>query len=63
MQPADNNKSVAVAIHLNTTGNCLFGLSVGGACLKLIAFGSRGCNDNEKSFILLLEKEHAADGL
>ena len=63
MQPANNDESVAAAIHLNTTGNCLFDFSVGGNCLKIISFGSRGCNDNEKTFIFLPEREHAVNGL
>ena len=48
MQPADDNESIAAAIHLNTTGTCLFDLSVSGAHLKPITFGSHGYNDNEK---------------
>ena len=51
MQPADDNESVAAAIHLSKTGVCLFDLSLGGAQLKSVAFSSRGCNNNEKTFI------------
>ena len=61
MQPADDYESVAAAIHLSETGVCLFDLSLGGARLKLVVFGSHGCNDNEK-IIHLQEKVHAADG-
>ena len=50
IQPADDDESVAAAIHLSKIGVCLFDLSLGGACLKPVAFGSRGCNENEKNF-------------
>ena len=63
MQPADNDESVTAAIHLLKTGVCLFDLSLGDTRLKPVAFGSRGCNDNEKKIIHLQEKVHVADGL
>ena len=50
MQPADDADSVAAARCLKETGNCLFDISLGGARLKPVAFGSRGCNDNEQNF-------------
>ena len=48
MQPADDKESVVAAIHLLKTGICLFDISISGARLKPIAFGSRGCDENEK---------------
>ena len=50
MQPSDDADSIAVTALLKKTGNCKFDLSINGACLKPIAFGSRSCNDNEKNF-------------
>ena len=50
MQPTDDDESVAASIHLLKTGVCLFDISLGGARLKPVAFGSRSCNDNERNF-------------
>ena len=48
MQPADDYDSLKAAAHLAKNRICLFELSKNGARLKLIAFGSRSCNDNKK---------------
>ena len=56
MQPADDDESLKFAQHLRKTGIYLFDLSLQGARLKLIAFGSRSCNDTEKSFHLFTGK-------
>ena len=51
MQPADDEEeSIEAALHLQKTGNCTFDLSLHGARLKPIAFGSRSCNENENNF-------------
>ena len=34
---------------IRCTGKCLFDLSLKGAQLKLIEFGSRSCNENERN--------------
>ena len=62
MQPANDDESVKAAQHLRKTGIFLFDLSLQGARLKPIAFGSRSCNPNEKKSICLLEREHVIDG-
>ena len=49
MEPADDVDSIAAAVHLKKTGNCLFDISLDGARPKTIAFGSRSCNGNEQN--------------
>ena len=49
MQPANDKESIAASEKLTTTGKCSFNLSKNIACLKPIAFGSRGCQDNERN--------------
>ena len=50
MQPADDEESKIAMAHLRRTGECLFDLSLKGARLKPVAFGSRSCNENERNF-------------
>ena len=50
MQPADDKESIAASEKLRNTGEYSFDLSKNGARLKPIAFGSRGCQDNERNF-------------
>ena len=62
MQPANDDESRKATVYLAKTGICLFELSKNRARLKLIAFGSRSCNDNDKTSIHLQEKELADNG-
>ena len=50
MQPANDEESKIAMAHLRCTGKCLFDLSLKGARLKPVAFGSRSCNENERNF-------------
>lgn len=50
MQPADDEESKIAMDHLQVTGNCLFDLSLKGARLKPVVFGSRSCSGNEHNF-------------
>ena len=50
MQPCDFEESIAAMALLRSTGECRFDLSMQGARLKPIAFGSRACCANEVNF-------------
>ena len=50
MQPADDAESLKAAVLLKKTGECLFDLSMAGARLKPIFFGSRSCNAMEGKY-------------
>ena len=50
MQPANDDESKKAAENLRVTGKNLFELSKNDARLQPIAFGSRSCSDNERSF-------------
>jgi len=50
MQPADDAESLKAAVLLKETGECLFDLSMAGARLKPIFFGSCSCNAIEGKF-------------
>ena len=47
MQPARDKESTAALETLKNTGECKFDLSIDGARLKPIAFGSRSCTTAE----------------
>jgi len=47
MQPADDADLQKASALLKKTGECLFDLSMAGARLKLVFFGSHSCNDIE----------------
>ena len=50
MQPADDAESQKASALLKKTGECLFDLSMTGARLKPVFFGSRSCNDIERKY-------------
>ena len=50
-------ESIKSTKKLTQTGVCIFDLSNDGARLKLVAFGSRSCNINEKNFRSFTEKQ------
>ena len=50
MQPADDNESKTATAQLQKNGTCLFDLSMNGARLKPVRFGSRSCTDTERNF-------------
>jgi len=50
MQPADDKESTKAMQLLKRTGECQFDLSMNGARLKPVFFGSRSCNDMEKKY-------------
>ena len=50
MQPADDAKSIVASKLLLKTGECLFGLTKGGAQLRSTGFGSRSCIPQESKY-------------
>ena len=50
MQPADDEESLKATKLLKETGECKFDLSMNGARLKPIFFGSRSCNEMERKY-------------
>ena len=50
MQPADDDESKTALKTLTSKGICTFDLSMNGARLKPVRFGSRSCTDTEKNF-------------
>ena len=50
MHPADDNESGKATTHLRAIRECSFELSKNGARLKVIAFDSCSCNNNERNF-------------
>ena len=50
MQPADEEESIRATKLLQETGECLFDLTRGGACLRPTSFGSRCCVLKEKNY-------------
>ena len=50
MQPADDAESIAATKQLQSGGKCLFDLTLKGARLKPIGFGSRACTGLEKKY-------------
>ena len=50
MQPADDEESIKATKLLKETGECKFDLTMNGARLKPIFFGSRSCNDMERKY-------------
>jgi hypothetical protein len=54
MQPDDSPESLAALDHLACTGDCKFDLTLKGALLCPIRFGSRRCTDLEQHYHLFV---------
>jgi hypothetical protein len=50
MQPDDFPESLAALDHLTRTGECKFDLTLKGARLRPMRFGSRRCTDSEQNY-------------
>ena len=50
MQPDKDDESLKAAAHLDSTGECLFGMDLNGARLKTVSYESRVCTDMERKF-------------
>jgi hypothetical protein len=50
MQPDDSASSIQALHHLRSEGTCKFNVTMHGARLQAIHFGSRGCTDRERHF-------------
>jgi len=50
IQPNDSPECATALLHLQHTGECEFDLTLKGACLHPIRFGSRGCTNQEKHY-------------